>query len=188
MKKIFVLFAFLFSLNVFAANSNTIDLSKLTPEQVAQINKQVAEMASTPTNVSATVRKEAEAWGELGSNMGKAMVGAAKEVGVAANEFSQTSLGKIVVFLAAYKIVGQDVLGVFFGTLILVFGYSLAMWVFTTKRWSKVSYEYEPVLWGMYKKARIVSITTENETVTTKAIVGGGLLVLSTLIGLNTIF
>ena len=172
----------------FAAQPQSIDVSKLTPEQVAALNKQVAEMGSQPTNVSASVRKEAEAWGELGANMGKAMVGAAKEVGVAANEFSQTSLGKIVVFLAAYKIVGQDVLGVIFGTLILIFGYSLAVWLLTTKRWSKVEYEYEPVLWGMFKKSRIVKIDTDSDTVTGKLIVGAGLLVLTTVVGLNTIF
>ncbi len=79
-------------------------------------------------------------------------------------------------------------IGVVFGTFILIFGYSLVIWVFTTKRWSKVSYDYEPVLWGMYKKARIVNISTDDGTVTTKAIIGGGLLVLSTIVGLNTIF
>lgn len=188
MKKIFTLFAFLFCFNVFAANSTIVDVSKLTPEQAAQIKQQISELSSSPTNISSDVRKEAEAWGELGANMGKAMVGAAKEVGVAANEFSQTSLGKIVVFFAAYKIVGNDLLGVVFGTFILIFGYSIAIWVLTTKRWSKVSYEYEPVLWGMYKKARIVNISTDSDTVTTKVIIGGGLLALSTIVGLNTIF
>ena len=186
MKKFIAVISLLASFSVAAAQ--TVDLSKLTPEQQAQITKQVAELAKEPTNVSATVRKEAEAWGELGSNMGKAMVGAAKEIGVAANEFSQTSLGRIVVFLAAYKIIGHDALGIIFGTLILVFGYGFALWVFTTRRWSNVKYEYEPVLWGMYKRQRIVSTSTESDVVTTKVIVGCGLLVLSTLVGLNTIF
>ncbi len=188
MKKLFATFIFLFSFSVFAANSTTVDVSKLTPEQAAQIKQQISELSSSPANISSTVRKEAEAWGELGSNMGKAMVGAAKEVGVAANEFSQTSLGKVVVFLAAYKIVGKDFLGVIFGTFILIFGYGLAIWVFTTKRWSNVKYEYEPVLWGMFKKARIVTISTDDATITTKAFVGCAVLVLSTLVGLNTIF
>jgi hypothetical protein len=189
MKKIFVILALMASVNVFAATQNTsIDLSKLTPEQRSQISQQVSELASQPTNVSATVRKEAEAWGELGSNMGKAMVGAAKEVGVAANEFSQTPLGQVVVFMAAYKIVGHDMLGVVFGSLVLLFGWSLALWIFTTKRWSDVKYEYEPVLWGLYKKARIVEIRTDSDTVTGKILSGIGILVVSTLVGLNTIF
>lgn len=189
MKKILVAISLFLSLNAFAASQNTsIDLSKLTPEQRQAITQQVNDLSAQPTNISATVRKEAEAWGDLGANMGKAMVGAAKEVGVAANEFSQTSLGKIVVFMVAYKIVGQDALGVIFGTLVLVFGYSLALWVFTTKRWSDVTYEYEPILWGAFKKARITKIETSNDVVTGKFIVGCGLLVLTTVVGLNTIF
>lgn len=189
MKKILVALSLFLSLNAFAASQNTsIDLSKLTAEQRQAITQQVNDLSAQPTNISATVRKEAEAWGELGANMGKAMVGAAREVGVAANEFSQTSLGKVVVFMVGYKIVGRDMLGVLFGVLILMFGYSLAIWIFTTKRWSTVKYEYDPVLWGMYKKARIVEIHTVSDTVTGKLLAGCGVLVMTTVVGLNTIF
>ena len=188
MKKIIAMLALVASFNAVAANSTSVDLSKLSPEQQAQITKQVEEMTKDPANISASVRKEAEAWGELGANMGKAMVGAAREVGVAANEFGQTSLGKIVVAIVTYKVVGQEILGVIFGSLILVFGYSLAIWVFTTRRWSKVKYEYEPVMWGMFKRARLVSCETDDGTVTGKFLVGSGLLILTSVVGLNTIF
>lgn len=188
MKHILAVLALMISTSVFAATQTSVDVSKLTAEQKAQINKQVAELSAEPTNVSANVRKEAEAWGELGTNMGKAMVGAAREVGVAANEFSQTSLGKVVVAMVAYKIAGRDILGVIFGALILVFGYGLALWVALTRRWSTVKYEYEPVLWGMFKKQRIVSTSTEEDVVTTKVIGAFVLLVLTTIVGLNVIF
>ena len=186
MKRFVAMLAMVFATSAIAAQS--IDVSKLTPEQVTALNKQVAEMSSNPANISAEVRKEAEAWGELGANMGKAMVGAAKEVGVAANEFSQTSLGKIVVFLAAYKIVGRDILGVGVGSLILVFGYSLAIWIASTRRWSKVKYEYEPILWGLMKRKRVVTCETDEDVVTGKILSAGILLLLTTVVGLNTIF
>ena len=177
------------STSVFAASPNTsVDLSKLTPEQRQIITQQVNDLSATPTNISANVRKEAEAWGDLGANMGKAMVGAAREVGVAANEFSQTSLGKVVVFIVGYKIIGHDVLGVLFGSLILVFGYALAIWILVTRRWSTVKYEYEPVLWGLYKKARVVESSTDSDTVASKFFVCCVVLTLSTVIGLYTIF
>ena len=188
MKKFLTLLLMSLSMSAFAAQSTVVDISKLSPEARQAVMQQVNDLEKSPSNISAAVRKEAEAWGDLGANMGKAMVGAAKEVGVAANEFSQTSLGKVVVFLAAYKIVGQDVLGVVFGGLILILGYSLALWIFTTKRWSTVKYEYEPVLWGMYKKARIVEIKTDSDTVTGKLIAGCMILALSTVVGLATIF
>lgn len=192
MKKILAILALSIASSTFAGvasqNGAYVDVSKLTSEQVAQINKQVADMQSQPTNISANVRKEAEAWSELGANMGKAMVGAAREVGVAANEFGQTSLGKVVVGIVTYKVVGRDILGVIFGSVILVFGYGLALWLFITKRWSDVQYEYEPVLWGMYKRQRVIKSHTDNDVVTTKVLAGGVLLLLTTVVGLNTIF
>lgn len=188
MKKFLALVLMAMSISAYAAQSTVVDLSKLSPEARQAVMQQVNELEKSPTNISATVRKEAEAWGDLGANMGKAMVGAAKEVGVAANEFSQTPLGQVVVFLAAYKIVGQDVLGVIVGSLIMLVGYSLAIWLFTTKRWSTVKYEYEPVMWGMYKKARMVEIKTADDVVTGKILSGLTLLALSTIVGLSTIF
>ncbi len=188
MKKLLAVLAMVVSTSLFAATQTTVDVSKLTAEQKAQINKQVAELAAEPTNVSATVRKEAEAWSELGANMGKAMVGAAREVGVAANEFSQTDLGKIVVAMVAFKIAGRDILGIVVGSLILVFGYGLALWLAVTARWSTVKYEYEPILWGMIKKQRILSISTEEDVVTMKMIGCAILLALTTIVGLNVIF
>jgi hypothetical protein len=80
------------------------------------------------------------------------MVGAAKEIGIAANEFSQTQLGKIVVFIVAYKIIGQDILRVGLGASVILFGYSLALWILLTRRWSDVTYTYEPALWGVVQE------------------------------------
>ncbi len=141
-----------------ATKQSSVDVSSLTTEQIAQINQKVSEMKQDPKNISASVRKEAEAWGELGANMGKAMVGAAREVGVAANEFSSTSLGQIVVGIVTYKVVGQEILGVLFGPLTLLVGWSLAIWFFTTQKFSQVKYEYEPILFGLFKRKRIKEI------------------------------
>jgi hypothetical protein len=186
MKKLFAIIAL--ALCVITAQASTLDTSKLTPEQVATLTKQAQEMASQPVNVSVTVRKEAEAWGELGANMGKAMVGAAKEVGVAANEFSQTPLGQVVVFMAAYKIIGQDMLSVIIGLSILIFGYSVALWVAMSKRWSDVKYEYDTIFWGIWKRKRLISINTDSDTVVAKVLAAGTLLFASSVVGLNIIF
>lgn len=190
MKKVIAILALCFATSAFAGTaSGVIDTSKLSKAQIAELAAKAEEMgATTPVNVSATVRQEAEAWGTLGANMGKAMVGAAREVGVASNEFASTSLGKVVVGIVAYKVVGKDILGVIFGSMILVIGYSLAIWLFTTRRWSDVSYEYEPVLWGMYKRQRVVKSHTDSDVVTGKIISGLVLLAVTTVVGLNTIF
>ena len=193
MKKVIAILALWVATSAFAGvasqNGAYIDTSKLSKAQIAELAAKAEEMgATTPVNVSATVRQEAEAWGTLGANMGKAMVGAAREVGVASNEFANTSLGKVVVGIVAYKVVGKDILGVIFGSMILVIGYSLAIWMMTTRRWSDVTYEYEPVLWGMYKRQRVVKSHTDSDVVTSKVLGGGVLILLTTLVGLKTIF
>lgn len=193
MKNLIALFVACFASVAFAGtasqNGAYIDTSKLSKAQVAELAAQAEKMASPdPQTVSASVRKEAEAWGELGANMGKAMVGAAREVGVASNEFAQTSLGKVVVGIVAYKVVGKDLLGVVFGSLILVVGYSLAIWMLTTRRWSDVQYEYEPVLWGMYKRQRVVKCHSDSDVIASKVLGGGALILMTTLVGLKTIF
>lgn len=165
-----------------------VDTAGLTTEQVNQLKHQAQAMKNDPATVSAKVRQEAEAWGDLGANMGKAMVGAARELGIAANEFATTPLGKVVVVMTAYKIAGRDILGVFVGSFIMLFGYGVAIWMFITHRWSKVKYEYEPVLWGAFKRNRIVSVETDEDTAQIKAVVGSLIILLSTLLGLVVIF
>jgi hypothetical protein len=188
MKKVLVSLALLFATSTFSAFGSTVDVSKLTPEQVAQVQKQVSDLSSAPVNVSASVRKEAEAWGELGANMGKAMVGAAKEVGVASTEFAQTGLGKVVVAIVAYKVVGRDILKIVFGSLVLLVGYSIAFWLLWTKRWSKIEYKYEPILWGAFNKKYVTSIYPSDTATSNSMGLGVLTLLVSTFIGLMVIF
>ncbi len=171
-----------------ATKQSSVDVSNLTAEQVAQINQKVSEMKQDPKNISASVRQEAEAWGELGANMGKAMVGAAREVGVAANEFSNTSLGQIVVGIVTYKVVGREILGVLFGSLTLLVGWSLAIWFFTTTKFSQVKYEYEPILFGLIKRQRVKEVECNNDTAQMQVLLAGLTLVLSSVVGFNMIF
>lgn len=188
MKKLIAIIALAISTTAFAG-VQAIDTSKLSKAQIAELAAKAEEMsAASPTNVSATVRKEAEAWSEMGANMGKAMVGAAKEVGVAANEFAVTPLGQITVAITAYKIVGRDVIKIVIGSAILFLGWTLGIWILLTKRWSTVKYEYEPVLWGMYKKARIVGISTSDDVSVAKSWCGGVTILVSTITALIVIF
>ncbi len=192
MKKLLAAFLLSISATAFAADGNEqskqVDVSGLTDTQVAHLEQQAREMKEQPENVSAAVRKEAEAWGELGTNMGKAMVGAAHELGVAANEFANTPLGKVVVVIVAYKLVGNDLIGVVLGTFVMIFGYSTALWIFTTRRWSEVTYNETPVLWGLYNRKQIVSCNTSDDVVQVKLWIGLIVLALTTVVSSMMIF
>lgn len=166
-----------------------VDTRDLTDAQKAALQAQIEQLKtekSDPQNISKTVRHEAEAWGELGGNMGKALVGAAKEIGVAANDFAGTSLGKVTVGVVIYKLMGKDIVSMITGGFILIFGFAMSTWIITTRRWSKVQYEYIPVLWGAFQRRRVVSSDTDGDVVVGKLI--GICFAITLLVGLKTMF
>lgn len=147
---------------------HSIDVSKLTPEQKTQLLAQTVELqkqANNPTNVSATLRNEASQWGELGANMGRATVAAAKEVGLAANDFAQTPLGKITIGIVVYKIVGTNILHIVYGFGILLTGLMFAIYFLLRKKWKNVEYENIPVFGGLYVRKVVKNYTTDDDHV-----------------------
>ena len=77
-----------------ASFAQTINVDNLTRDQIAQVNQTISEMKSSPSGVSSKVRGEVSAWVDLGKGIGQATVAGAREVGIAANEFASTPLGK----------------------------------------------------------------------------------------------
>lgn len=173
------------------AFGQSVDVRGLTKEQITELVQARDKMLSPEVqvqSVSASVRKETAAWANLGTNIGTAMVSAAKELGLAANEFSQTSLGKIVTGIVVYKVMGRDILGVFFGSVILFFGFGMVTWLLFTKRFGQVKYEYKPMFWGLWQRKVVTEYKIENENVTGKLVFGAILLIFTMIVGINCIF
>lgn len=194
MKKLIA--AVLLATTTLMAASQTIDTSGLTEQQIQEIAAKAAELkAKNPEgavaaaqDVSKAIRTEAGAWGELGVNMGKAMVGAAKEVGVAANEFAATDFGKIVTFMVVYKYIGEEVLSIIFGSGVMIIGTILSIWLARSLVWYSVKYEYRPVLWGLYNKKVPIEIETSEDATIAKVAGSAFLLIMAFVVGLNIIF
>lgn len=184
MKRLLVVLAMLVPMTVLAQG---LDLKGLTKEQVAELAATAAKMKG-PEGISATARKEVGAWADLGTNIGTALVSAAREVGVAANEFSATSLGRIVTVLIVWKIAGRDLLGVGIGSVILIFGLVGVTWILSTKQFGETKYEYKPVLWGLYNKKVVTEYSISNDNMGGKMVSAGGLLLITLVVGLNCIF
>lgn len=195
-KLLFAIFASLAISSAYADPANvdkvtSIDVSSLTADQKAALLADVTKLkgASSDTKgISETVRGEAEKWGELGTNMGKAAVGAAREVGVAANEFVSTPLGKITMGIVVYKIVGKEVVHFATGLGVLVFFFSLAIYFIRKKPMSSVAYEYKPTLFGLYNKKVVTSYTVDDNWGVAYMIAAAICAALGMLIGLNTMF
>ena len=171
-----------------AHDIRSLDVSRLTPEQKAQLLAHVSKLQeSKSANMSETVRTEAEKWGELGANTGKAMVAAAKEVGVAANDFAQTPLGKVVTVIVVYKMIGQDAIGIATGLLTLFIGTLVALFVFRSNRFGDHDYELRPVLGGLFTRQRLVKWRESEEGRAFRVAISVGILVLTWVVGLNII-
>jgi hypothetical protein len=173
------LIALFMAATAFSANAKTISTQGLTAEQVAQLQKQAAEMSQNPANTAVLVREEAEAWADLGGKIGQAMVGAAKEVGMAANEFAQTGLGRVVVAIVVYKVIGQEVLGLFFGSLILLVGIPVFLRILFDKTFfaDHVEYEAHPRLWGLWISRRVKVVRSGESDVGRVLVAAIGLIV-----------
>lgn len=99
------------------SESQKADLAAQAAKMVADnANEKVAPEA--PGKTAAVVKQ----WAEIGTAIGTGLAASAKELGIAANEFAQTPVGKFTVFLIAWHFIGGTILHVFFALL----------WFFTT--------------------------------------------------------
>lgn len=166
MNKLFLIVGLLVSSLAFAEVDRTLDVSKLTQEQRAALQLQITQLAekkSDPTTLAVTVREEASKWADLGKNVGTALVASAKEVGQGVNEFSQTPVGQVTTAIIVYKVVGRDVLKLIFGTLTLVIGTAVGVYIF--RNFGKTNYVYEniPRLNGLFISRKLKSVSRDSD-------------------------
>jgi len=174
-----------------AQTIDSIDVRNLSTEQKAELVAQAAklqEQAKTQANISETVRNEAYAWGEIGANMGKAAVSAAKELGVAANEFVQTPMGKITMALVIYKVAGEDILGVIIGVGVIVFFFSLALYFVLKNKYSSAEYEYVDGIFGKNSRRVLKSYRIDDDQLEAYYICAAICGAVGLVVGLATIF
>lgn len=173
----------------FMVAAQTLDLSTLNKEQKAQISKVLtAEAEQSPQAVAVTVRKEAEAWTTLGSNVGLALIGAAKEIGVAANDFAATDLGKVVTFIVVFKLIGESLIGVIVGTGIILVGGAIGTYMILKKNYKTIEYTYVPTWFGMRTKRVVSKAVPDTNENSGWAFAGVGLMAVSTIFGCLIIF
>lgn len=158
MKKLFLIFALALGLMGGAHAQN----DGLTAEQRAQVAAWTAENkdpANKVVNVSKTVRTEAREWGTL---LGEAVVSGAKQLNIAAEDFSNTTIGKVTIAVVVYKVLGRDVVRFTSGFLIWI-AVLFAGWHVMRGWRSKVvpdgyTVELRPVFWGLFEVRRKTNI------------------------------
>ena len=148
MKKV-ILFIVAFMISAIAFTQSVTlspeDLTKLDPTAKAQI-----QAIQTANQITGTI-ESASKWVGFGKEVGTIF----KEFTATAGEFSKTKLGQFTMFLIAYKVLGNDLLGIIFGVLLMIvmsifcgvidYKYGRDKRVIYKKLWneSKKKYEYE---------------------------------------------
>lgn len=136
MKKLFAVALFILSTAAFAASSSGLSSSsvdsagfaKLSEAEKAEILKQVADKAATKTvfgTSSEPADEKVEKWVKIGANIGQGLAGAAKEVGIAVNDFAKTPVGQLTMVLIVWHMLGGTLVHVFGGILIWIVGISI---------------------------------------------------------------
>ena len=107
-----------FSVPVYAEK---LEVYGLTEEQAAKLRLDAAQMKNKtdPGKVSDRMAEYAE----IGQKYGVALAATAKELGIAADEILNTTVGKIALILIVWKVMGEDLIGLLVGVPYLIIGF-----------------------------------------------------------------
>lgn len=192
MKQMFVaLMMVVMSSMAFAGERVSIDTSKLTAEQKEQLGKMVLQ-DSPKTDGELDMLEKAARFGQI---IGSGIGAAARELGIAVNEFSQTTPGRVAMLILVWKYMGDAILGVMVGIPVLVLG----MWV----GWKMVhrgrqrnytrEYVYVPVLWGLFNRRKLAKEVYNRNSESSESddwmqTIGYFCMFMSVFVGLNIVF
>ena len=127
-KKIMItITSLLLTTQLFALDQNDLyeaGFDKLSATQQAEILKTIGDQQAVTQTENI---KQVESWVNIGSNIGKGLAGAAKELGVQVNEFAKTDMGQLTVMLIVWHIMGDMIYHLFGGLIVLMFG-TLTLW------------------------------------------------------------
>jgi len=115
---------------VFAGSCDQLVVPGMTDSQLIDLKKKCVDMAGNITAVS-TVDNMAE-YAELGQKYGIALSEVAKSVGTTVNELAQTPVGRFMLVMVAYRVMGSDLLGIF-GS-VLWFTTMIPLWIYMFHR------------------------------------------------------
>lgn len=192
MKQMFVaLMMVVMSSMAFAGERVSIDTSKLTAEQKEQLGKMVVQ-DSPKTDGELDMLEKAARFGQI---IGSGIGAAARELGIAVNEFSQTTPGRVAMLILVWKYMGDAILGVMVGIPVLVLG----MWV----GWKMVhrgrqrnytrEFVYVPVLWGLFNRRKLAKEVYNRNSESSESddwmqTIGYFCMIMSVVVGLNIVF
>lgn len=189
MKKIIAIVALMFSFNALAAlttdSVSNAGFSKLSEAQKAEIIKQIADASSKNKEVVVPSEEKVEKWVKIGSQVGQGLAGAAKELGVAVNDFAKTPVGQLTMALIVWHMMGGVIVHVFGGLLIMFIGLACIKFMFNRAYPKKITYSKEHKnIFGNFVVEKVEDIPVQDDDAA-GWLLASGLVILA---GLITIF
>ncbi len=99
------------------AQTDTVNTKGLSDAQRAELQLQAERMKA---QVPGETIQNAREWVDLGTALGQALGGSARELGIATNEFAMTPVGKVATVLIVWKIMGRDIVHLVMGPLLML--------------------------------------------------------------------
>lgn len=108
----------------YAADTLTVDITKLSQQELALYQKLKTEQNNT-FNVDTLSPERIDKYGQIGKAFGSAFKECWSTVSTDAEKFAQSDAGKWAMFLVAWKIMGQDAVGLINNLVHYIAGFSL---------------------------------------------------------------
>jgi hypothetical protein len=102
-------FSMLLAVPAMADSIAVPDVKSMSPEQITMLKAQIDAADKAPASAQSTAAKVSE-WATVGKNISEGIVGAAKELGVEANAFAATPLGKTTVVVLMWHFFGKSLI------------------------------------------------------------------------------
>lgn len=133
MKQLLIILAFLFTFAtpaLAASGCDTISVDGLPESVVIDLKKKCVDLAK-PIAPSIDVDSMGE-YAELGKKYGVALSEVAKSIGTTVNELAQTPVGKFMLVMVAYRVMGDGVIGILGG--VIWFSTMIPIWLYMFNR------------------------------------------------------
>lgn len=150
MKHFIMILILLLGISVSYADINVDQYAKLSPEQRQLVQQQIDQLAKSSGGIGSpdvSSPEKLDEWVTVGDKISKVIGNTAKELGIATNEFANSRVGQITLFLIIWKIFGSMAIHVFFAVFILILGFLTIRWFTNNARDIQIEYDDEKVNW-----------------------------------------
>lgn len=133
----------------FSVFGQQVDISSLPESERLAIQQKLQQQPIT---------NKVSEWTEIGKAVGVAVKETASVLNVEVNNFAQTPVGKLTIFLIIWKLMSTPILGLAICSIVFFICISSIKRIW----YSKYKYQYEtyPILFGFWTKKKVLSVET----------------------------